>query len=318
MSYTNPHSEPVVFGFIGGSGVYKLSCMQEPRYYDIETPFGKPSCPICVAKIEGVWCAFLARHGIHHTFLPSEVNYRANICALKQLGVRNLFTINTVGSLDANYRPGDLALVSQFIDRTVKRESTFFGNGLVAHVEFASPTSVELSRITYNALKGCFAQENVEFAENPASPRKEGVSFRVHAASTLVVIEGPTFSTRAESLSHKHSGGHLIGMTSCPEARLAREAEMAYVVVAMVTDMDAWDDAPHVGLEGIVKVMALNTAKAERIPSAVVAALKGASVDDPAHHALEHALVTAPEHVPKAQKERLAPLLREKFPSYAP
>ncbi|CCW69091.1 unnamed protein product [Phytomonas sp. Hart1] len=320
MKYASPHPEPILFGFIGGSGVYKLKCMQDPYYYEMDTPFGKPSCPICVAKIEGVWCAFLARHGLHHTFLPSEVNYRANICAMKQLGVRYITAVNTVGSLDANYRPGDLALVSQLIDRTVKRESTFFGNGIVAHIEFRSPTSDIFSKIIYNSMKTCFTQDKAQFVGDDAGAAGEASSeaFRVHSSATLVVMEGPAFSTKAESLFNKQSGGNLIGMTSFPEAKLAREAEIAYSIVAMVTDMDSWYDVPHVGLEGIIKVMAANTEKAESLPTAILNAMEGNLYDDPAHHSLENAIVTAPEHLSKETKERMAPLLAKKYPRYAP
>lgn len=305
--YVNPHSEPVRFGVIGGSGVYKLDCLHDPIYYEVDTPFGKPSGPICVARVEGVLTAFLPRHGTHHSLNPSEVNYRANICAMKIMGVAYLLAINAVGSLDANYRPGDLAIVSQLIDKTVKRENTFFGGGVVAHVDFAHPTSQQMSSIAFTAMQACFP-------EVPAGT----AGWKIHPTGTLCVMEGPQFSTKAESLLNKQLGGHMIGMTSCPEAKLAREAEMAYMIVAMVTDMDAWSDEPHVDVLAVMKAMAANSAKAQKYPAAILTALQEHVKEDPAHSALQYTIMTKPEAMSVELKEQLAPLVAAKYPQYKP
>lgn len=306
--YGSPHPHPVLIGVIGGSGVYKLEGLENPVYYDIATPYGSPSGSVCVAAVDGVACAFLPRHGPHHCLNPTEVNYRANICAMRQLGVEYLIAINAVGSLDAAYTPGDLVLCDQIIDRTVARPSTFFEGGVVAHVDFAHPTSQQLSEVVFGALLECF----------PGAVVGGDGGFTVHRRGTLVTMEGPQFSTRAESLFNKQIGGHLIGMTSATEAKLAREAAVAYAVVAMVTDMDAWSDAPHVDVSAVMAVMAANVEKAQRYPLAIVKAVNANLFDDPAHHALDFAVMTKPEHMSVELKQRLAPLLAKKLPQYAP
>ncbi|KAK7198386.1 methylthioadenosine phosphorylase [Novymonas esmeraldas] len=305
--FGNPHSEPIAIAVIGGSGVYKLDCLQDATYYDVPTPYGNPSGQLCVAKVDGVSCVFLPRHGPHHHLNPSEVNYRANICALKQMGVRYLLAINAVGSLDDAYQPGDLALCDQVVDKTYARKTTFFEGGVVAHVDFAHPISATFNTIAYGALRDCF----------PDAAAGKG-TFKIHSSATLVTMEGPQFSTRAESLFNKQIGGHLIGMTSATEARLAREAEIAYATVAMVTDMDAWSDAPHVDVAQVMKVVAANGEKAQRYPRAIITALAQNTFDDPAHHALKYAIMTKPEHIPAEAKERIAPLVAAKYPRYAP
>lgn len=194
----------------------------------MDTPFGRPSGLVCVAKVRNVTCAFIPRHGPHHSFNPTQVNYRANICALKQLGVKYVLAINAVGSLDDRYQPGDLVVVDQLIDRTYGRKSTFFEGGIVVHADFAHPTSHLFSKLAYTAMLHCFPGVGEGTAD-----------FSIHPSGTLVTMEGPQFSTKAESLMNKQLGGHLIGMTASTQAKLAREAEMAYCLVAMVTDMDA-------------------------------------------------------------------------------
>lgn len=305
--YANPHPEPVTIAVIGGSGVYKLDCLEDAKYYDITTPFGAPSAAVCVAKVSGVTCAFLPRHGQHHQHNPSEVNYRANICALKQLGVRYIIAINAAGSLDADYVPGDLVVCDQLVDRTFARKSTFFDNGVVAHVDFAHPMSRTLRTLTAEALRDCF----------PEVAAGKG-AFKIHNTGTIVTMEGPQFSTKAESLLNKQLGGHLIGMTTSTEAKLAREAEIAYVTVAMVTDMDAWSDAPHVDTAQVMKVVAANAEKAQRYPPVIIKALADNLYDDPAHHALTHAIVTKMDFLTQEVRERLAPIVAEKYPTYAP
>jgi 5'-methylthioadenosine phosphorylase len=305
--YTSPHPVPVVIAVIGGSGVYKLDCLEDPQYYDITTPFGSPSGRICVAKVSGVTCAFLPRHGEYHQYNPSEVNYRANICALKQLGARYILAINAVGSLDAEYTPGDLVVCDQLLDRTHARKSTFFDNGIVAHVDFAHPFSRTLRTVTVEALKDCFPD---------AAAGKD--KFKIHSTGTIVTMEGPQFSTKAESLMNKQLGGHLIGMTTSTEAKLAREAEIAYVTVAMVTDMDAWSDAPHVDTKQVMKTVAANAEKAQHYPKMVIKFLADNLVDDPAHHSLAHAVMTKPEALTQEIRERMAPIFGKKYPEFAP
>lgn len=305
--YASPHPEPVVIAVIGGSGVYKLDCLEDQKLYDMTTPFGKPSDQICVAKVSGVTCAFLPRHGVHHQHNPSEVNYRANICALKQLGVRYIIAINAAGSLDEKYAPGDLVVCDQLIDRTFNRTSTFFDNGIVAHVDFAHPMSRTLRTVTLEAMRECFPEV------------WEGKSkFKIHSTGTIVTMEGPQFSTKAESLANKQLGGHLIGMTTSTEAKLAREAEIAYMTVAMVTDMDAWSDAPHVDTVQVMKVVAANVEKAQKYPPAIIKALSENLYDDPAHHALANAIMTKPEALTPEIRQRMAPIIAKKYPKYAP
>nr|AGT02672.1 S-methyl-5'-thioadenosine phosphorylase [Crithidia acanthocephali] len=305
--YASPHPEPVLIAVIGGSGVYKLDCLEDAHYYDMDTPFGKPSGDVCVAKVGGALCAFLPRHGIYHQYSPTEVNYRANICALKQLGVRYVLAINAAGSLDADYTPGDLVVCDQLVDRTVGRKSTFFDNGIVAHVDFAHPMSRTLRTVTHAALRDCFPE---------AAAGKD--KFKIHSTGTMVTMEGPQFSTKAESLLNKQLGGHLIGMTTSTEAKLAREAEMAYITVAMVTDMDAWSDAPHVDTTQVMKIVAANAEKAQHYPEKIIKAVADNLFDDPAHHALGHAVMTKPEALTQEIRERMAPILAKKYPQYAP
>lgn len=365
-TYTSPHPTPVRLGVIGGSGVYKLSCLQDPHYYTIATPFGNPSGPICVANIvsvespaESVACAFLPRHGEHHSHNPSEVNYRANIYALKLLGVEFVVAINAVGSLHPDYVPGDLVLVDQLIDKTVRRESTFFsGMGVVAHVDFAFPTSDALSKVAFQAICETFPAARRSAGEgkkalgdhiNIASSRKTiddaaaatvDANFTVHASGTLCVMEGPQFSTRAESLGNKHAlNGHLIGMTTCPEAKLAREAEMVFACVAMVTDTDAWQhEVAHVDVASVLRVVKANGVKAQLYPPAIllkvaeklglVSAGSGhtttedderdgaALTADPARDAMRWAVMTHAEFIPAAAKEMMGPILGDKYPMF--
>lgn len=302
----SPYPEPVLLGVIGGSGVGKLDCLEDAQQFDIMTPFGKPSAPVTIAKVSGFPCAFLPRHGTGYNLLPSEVNNQANIYAFKLLGVKYVLAINAVGSLDDEYRPGDLALVNQLIDKTYRRATTFFGNGAVAFTDFAHPFSEQFRRISYDALMSIFPEA------------KNGESFRIHKNATIVTMEGPQFSTKAESLLNKQSGGHLIGMTTAPEAKLAREAEMAYCTVAMVTDNDAWSDKPHVDVSQVVATMTANSAKAQKFPPAIIQALQKNLFTDPAHDSLKFAIMTKPEVIPKETKEKLYHLVGAKYEQFRP
>eukprot|EP00796_Vickermania_ingenoplastis_P008447 gene8447-5925_t len=299
----SPYPEPVLLGVIGGSGVGKLDCLQDAQQLDLVTPFGKPSAPITVAKVSGFACAFLPRHGTNYNILPSEVNNAANIYAFKMLGVRYVLAINAVGSLSADYRPGDLVLVDQLIDKTFRRRTTFFGDGVVAFTDFAFPFSTQFRDIAFNAMTAVF-------------PEASSGAFKIHKAATIVTMEGPQFSTKAESLANKAAGGHLIGMTTAPEAKLAREAEMAYCTVAMVTDMDAWSDEPHVDVSQVMATMAANSSKAQKFPPAIIGAIQKNLFEDPAHNALKFAVMTKPEIIPRETKEKLYHLLGAKYEQF--
>lgn len=287
-------AEPVLVGVIGGSGVYNLQCLENATSVAIDTPFGKPSDDVCIATVRGVRCAFLPRHGRHHVFTPSEVNYRANIFALKSLGVKYILSITAVGSLDAEYKPGDLAVADQLIDKTYAREATFFGKGIVGHVPFCFPFTPELRTVVIKAIKEVLPES------------------RVHEKGTLVTMEGPAFSTKAESLLNKHQGAHLIGMTTATEAKLAREAEIAYAAVSMVTDTDSWSDEPHVDVDTVMKTLHKNSEKAQLYPPAIIEAIGKAEKEGftcEAFTALEFAIMTHPEAIPEERKKSLAPLI---------
>ncbi len=266
-----------VLGIIGGSGVYDIA-MDDAQWQRVASPWGEASDELRIGTIAGRSVVFLPRHGRGHVFSPSTINYRANIDALKRCGVTDLFSLSAVGSLREELPRGTFVLPDQFIDKTFKRENSFFGTGLVAHVPFGEPTSPTLRALAGAALKA------------------EGIAYR--DGGTLVVMEGPQFSTRAESELHRHWGADLIGMTAMPEAKLAREAEISYCNVAMVTDFDSWH--PHheaVDVAQVIGVMKANVALAKRFVLRLVAAFPQ---DHPAcavgsDKALQHAIMTARE-----------------------
>lgn len=284
-------SEPVgipgtPIGIIGGSGLYRMEGLALDRAVEVKTPFGEPSGPVHLGALDGTPVAFLARHGEGHRFTPSEVNYRANIWALKSLGVERLISVSAVGSLQARHQPGDLRLVGQFIDKTRHRQDTFFGGGLVAHVSFAEPTCADLS----SAL--------LEAGRNLALP--------LEGNALYVCMEGPAFSTRAESRLHQSWGADLIGMTQVTEARLAREAELCYACIALVTDYDAWrEEEEGVDATSVLEVMHANVDKAQALLRHVVPGLSGAARPCACGEALKTALFSAPEAVPSEARERL-------------
>jgi 5'-methylthioadenosine phosphorylase len=276
-----------ILGIIGGSGVYDIA-MDNASWKGVDTPWGAPSDKLRLGTIDGLPVVFLPRHGRGHVFSPSSINYRANIAALKILGVTDLVSLSAVGSLRADLPPGTFVLPDQFIDRTYKRESSFFGTGCVAHVPFGEPTSPLLADAATKALVA------------------EGISS--HRGGTLVVMEGPQFSTRAESDLHRSWGASLIGMTAMPEAKLAREAELSYCNVAMVTDFDAWHphhDAVDVGQ--VVAVMKSNVALAKKF---VLRLAKDFPRDHEdctvgSNRALHGAIMTAPEKRDAAMVQKL-------------
>jgi 5'-methylthioadenosine phosphorylase len=286
------NGDDIPIGIIGGSGLYQMDGLTELNESDVETPFGKPSDPIVTGKLNGVRVAFLARHGRHHSLLPSEVPYRANIYALRQLGVRYLLSVSAVGSLKESMRPRDIVLPDQFIDRTQRRDSTFFGNGVVAHVAFATPVCPALAQVLAGAIRA-------------ATP---DVSF--HEGGTYVCIEGPAFSTFAESTLYRQWGAAVIGMTNLPEARLAREAEMAYATLALVTDYDCWHPSHEtVTVEMAIANLQHNASNAKRILARAITLIAENPPASLAHEALSTALVTPPASIDPASRERLAALI---------
>jgi len=288
---TSPVSEPVLYGVIGGSGVYRMDGLEDPKEYAITTPFGEPSDKITVAKVNGVSCAFLPRHNRHHYYTPTEVNYRANIYALKVLGVKYLLSITATGSLQEHMRPGDMVVVDQLIDKTFTRPSTFFGEGCVAHTVFAHP------------ICSIFAKKAAAAIERSLPEVK------VHHKGCLVTMEGPAFSTKAESLHNKKNGGDLIGMTTATESKLAREAEMAHCVIAMVTDMDAWSDEPHVDVSVVIATLTRNGNNAQIFTKAIIDELAKEEFVSEAHSALAVAIMTPKDVIPYSTRRKLEPLI---------
>jgi 5'-methylthioadenosine phosphorylase len=273
-------------GIIGGSGLYRMEGLALDRAVAVSTPFGKPSGPVHLGTLDGAPVAFLARHGEGHRFTPSEVNYRANLWALKSLGVERLISVSAVGSLQAQHKPGELRLVGQFIDKTKHRRDTFFGEGLVAHVSFAEPTCAHLSAALLAAGRG--------------------LALPIDGEALYVCMEGPAFSTRAESRLHQSWGADLIGMTQVTEARLAREAELCYACIALVTDYDAWrEEEAGVDAASVLEVMHANVDKAQALLRKVVPQLSGTKRPCACGEALKTALYTAPEAVPPEARKRL-------------
>jgi 5'-methylthioadenosine phosphorylase len=276
-------------GIIGGSGLYEMEGLSDAREVSMETPFGPPSDALVLGRLAGQRVAFLARHARGHRILPSELNYRANIFALKSLGVQWILSVSAVGSLKEAYAPLDIVIPDQLVDRTTQRKATFFGNGLVAHVAFAHPFCAGLSRLMASACAG--------------------VGARHHLGGSYVCIEGPQFSTLAESRLYRSWGMDLVGMTNLQEARLAREAEICYATLAMVTDYDCWHpDHDSVTVEQILSNLGKNAATARAVLRDVVGRLPIERNCECAH-ALRHALVTAGQLVPDQVKRDLAPIV---------
>ena len=276
-------------GIIGGSGLYAMPGLSGVHEERVSTPFGDPSDAFVLGELEGRKVAFLARHGRGHRILPSELNFRANIYGFKKLGVEQIVSVSAVGSLKEEHKPGNFVVPDQFIDRTFLRISTFFGDGIVGHVAFGDPVCATVAKAIFDAC----TTEGVE-----AKPR-----------GTYVCMEGPQFSTRAESNLYRSWGADVIGMTNLQEAKLAREAEVCYATAAMVTDYDCWREGhDDVTIDQIVKVMNQNAANACRVVKAAVAALPRERTCACAS-ALQYALLTAPDAIAPAARERLDLLL---------
>jgi 5'-methylthioadenosine phosphorylase len=279
----------VHIGIIGGSGLYDMAELTDREERTIPTPFGAPSGPYIVGTLRGTRVAFLARHGAGHRLLPSELNFRANIYGFKVLGVERILSASAVGSLKEEYKPLDILVPDQFFDRTKGRISTFFGRGLVAHVGFAHPVCADLARIGADAA--------------------EAVGATVHRGGTYVNMEGPHFSTLAESRLYRSWGMDVIGMTNLQEAKLAREAEICYATLALVTDYDCWHpDHDSVTVELIIANLTENAATAQKTIAEAVARLRGPRACA-CKDALATAIITRPEHVPEQTKRDLAPIV---------
>lgn len=283
-------------GIIGGSGLYAMAELEVHEERAIETPFGSPSEVFVIGELSGRRVAFLARHGRGHHILPSELNFRANIYAFKTLGVERLVSLSAVGSLRRRYRPTHIVVPDQFIDRTRHRPDTFFGNGLAAHVAFADPICPALMNV-------CAEQAALAGAV-------------VHRGGTYVCMEGPQFSTRAESFMHRGWNADVIGMTNLQEAKLAREAEICYATLALITDYDCWhEEEEDVTVEAVLAVLQQNARTAQAAVARIVAALpeERSPGSCPCASALEHALITDPAVIPKSVLRNLAPIVGRVF-----
>jgi 5'-methylthioadenosine phosphorylase len=283
-------------GVIGGSGIYAMEGLEDVREERVSTPYGDPSDACIIGRLGEAEMVFLPRHGRGHRFNPSEVNYRANIFALKSLGVEWVISVSAVGSLRENISPGQVVIIDQFIDRTRLRKSTFFENGLVAHVAFGDPVCGTLRKYLIEAAY----ELNIDF----------------HDAGTYVCMEGPAFSTRAESNLYRSWGASVIGMTNLPEAKLAREAELSYATLAMATDYDCWH--PHhdaVTVDQVIAVLNANAALARRLVAAAVPRILAHQGPAPCSNALATAILTPPTAVSAETRRALAPLIGKYMPA---
>ncbi len=285
----------VRIGIIGGSGLYNMEALKDVREVEIDTPFGKPSDALIVGTLEGTPVAFLARHGRNHTLLPSELPFRANVYAMKSLGVEYLISASAVGSLQAEAKPLDMVLPDQFIDRTKGRVSTFFGEGIVAHIAFGDPVCKNLAAVLGEAIASLDLPDVM-----------------LHRGGTYVCMEGPAFSTRAESNLYRSWGATVIGMTNLPEAKLAREAEIAYATLALVTDYDCWHpDHDSVTVDMVIGNLTKNAVNAQRVIQETVRRLAQNPPPSEAHHALKYAILTPLDKAPPETKAKLELLLKK-------
>jgi len=279
----------MILGVLGGSGLYDLDGLAEPRREDVSTPFGPPSAPIVSGSVGGARLLFLPRHGLGHRLSPSEINYRANVFALKSLGAQRVLSVSAVGSLREGLAPGDFVLPDQFIDKTTRRASTFFGDGVVGHVGFAEPTCPAFGAA-------------VAAAAGPGGKR-------VHRGGTYVCMEGPQFSTRAESMLHRSWGADVIGMTAATEAKLCREAEVCFVSLALVTDYDAWHaEEAAVSVEAVIAVLRANVAGAQDVIRRLGDHV-GSVAPCACARAAANAVITAPDAISAEARGRLRLLL---------
>ncbi|MEH1823348.1 MAG: S-methyl-5'-thioadenosine phosphorylase [Nostoc sp.] len=282
-------------GIIGGSGLYKMDALKDVEEVQVQTPFGSPSDALILGTLDGTRVAFLARHGRNHTLLPSELPFRANIYAMKQLGVKYLISASAVGSLKAEAKPLDMVVPDQFIDRTKNRISTFFGEGIVAHIAFGDPICKNLATVLADAIASLNLPE-----------------VTLHRSGTYVCMEGPAFSTKAESNLYRSWDATIIGMTNLPEAKLAREAEIAYATLALVTDYDCWHpDHDSVTVELVIGNLLRNAVNAQKVIQETVRRLSENPPTSEAHSALQYAILTQLDKAPAATKEKLGLLLQK-------
>ena len=282
-------------GIIGGSGLYQMEALTDIEEVWVETPFGNPSDAVLLGTLDGTRVAFLARHGRGHTLMPSELPFRANIYAMKSLGVEYLISASAVGSLKEAAKPLDMVVPDQFIDRTHNRISTFFGEGLVAHIAFGDPVCSHLAKLVADAV------DSLDLPD-----------VTLHRGGTYVCMEGPAFSTKAESNLYRSWGATVIGMTNLPEAKLAREAEMAYATLALVTDYDCWHpDHDSVTVEMVIGNLQKNATNAQRVIREVVNRIAAAPPPSEAHSALKYAIITPLDKAPQATLDKLSLLLQK-------
>ena len=273
-----------IIGIIGGSGLYELEGLKNIEEIEVNTPFGKPSDKLIKGELEGKTLIFLPRHGKGHKIPPHKLNFRANIYALKMMGVERIISVSAVGSMKDEIKPGDMVIVDQFIDRTWGRESTFFEEGIVGHVSFAEPVCPELKEILYNASKK--------------------VVERTHKNGTYICINGPQFSTKAESFLYRSWNVDVIGMTNVNEAKLAREAEICYITLALATDYDCWKEDNSVTVEEVIKILNQNIENAKKIIAEAVKNIPEKR-ECPCKNALQNAILTNPKAIPQEIKEKL-------------
>ena len=279
----------IEIGIFGGSGLYDMDGLEVREERLIDTPFGEPSGPIVLGELHGRKVGFLARHGRGHPLLPSEVPYRANVWAMKRMGARRIVSVSAVGSMREEYEPTHIVVPDQFFDRTRHRENSFFGDGLVGHVSLADPICAETARVAVEAARE--------------------VGATVHEGGTYLCMEGPQFSTRAESRVYRQWGMDVIGMTNLTEARLAREAELCYATLAMVTDYDCWREEDEVHTATILEVLRQNVATAQEVVAAMIRRLPEPADDHPCANALAGALVTDPSVIPADTLLDLEPIV---------
>ena len=279
-----------IIGVIGGSGLYDMPGLEKLGEREIETPFGSPSAPLLEGRLEGARVFFVPRHGKNHRFLPHEINYRANLFALKKVGVQCVIALSAVGSMKEAIAPGDIVIPDQFFDRTARRISTFYGEGIATHVQYGDPICPNLANILY--------ESSIE------------VGVQTHKGGTYICIEGPHFSTKAESNIYRQWGVTIIGMTNATEAKLAREAELPYSTVALVTDYDCWhEEEESVSVEAVIAILKQNAEAAQKIVKIAAQKLVKTPLQSKAYSALRNAIMTAPDAIPEKTYKDLEVLI---------
>jgi len=284
---------PVKIAFIGGSGLYEIDGLENAVEKEIDTPFGKPSDKIITGSLNGISCAFLPRHGRGHVYLPSEVNQRANMYALKSIGVEQIVAFTACGSLKEKIKPKDFVIPDQIFDRTKNRPNTFFGGGIVAHVGMANPFCNEIRDIIHQSVYE--------------------LGIEHHFGGTYVCIDGPQFSTKAESEVNRQHGFSVVGMTAVPEAKLAREAEMCYANISLVTDFDVWKEGEEVTNDAVIATMNLNITNSRRVIKDLIAKLSAREHKCTCKDALKSAIMTAPEKILLNQNYKNVALFLDKY-----